>query len=87
MIAFRDELLDGQFLRTLGHATYGGAEPGECFAAAQRLDPRDRDSWFRAWLDLGDRTLENVGDDPTGARGAALRASITTSRSADPACA
>ena len=57
MLAFRDDLLDGQLLRTVGHASYGGAEIGECLAAAKATDPRDRDSWMRVWLELADRTF------------------------------
>jgi alpha-beta hydrolase superfamily lysophospholipase len=80
MIAFRDELLCAQLLRTLGHATYGAAEIGECIATARTIDPRERESWFRAWMALGDRTRVTadaataIGDEAS-ARGAYLRAS------------
>ncbi len=57
MIAFRDELYDGQFLRTLGHCAYGGADLGECFATAKQIRERDRDSWYAAWTALADRTF------------------------------
>lgn len=56
MIAFRDPLYDGQLLRALGHTSYGGAEIGECLATAARVRNRDRDSWYRAWMALADRT-------------------------------
>lgn len=77
MIAFHDELLDGQMLRTLGHSTYGGAEVGECFAAARAINPRDRESWFREWMTLADRMvlLAKATDDEPSSRSAYLRAS------------
>jgi pimeloyl-ACP methyl ester carboxylesterase len=57
MIAFRNRLFDGQLLRTIGHGTYGGAELGECLATAGRVIDGDRESWYRAWLQLADRTF------------------------------
>jgi pimeloyl-ACP methyl ester carboxylesterase len=56
MIHFEDELLDGQLLRTVGHATYGAAEIGECLRAAGSIDPRDRETWRSAWFALAERT-------------------------------
>jgi hypothetical protein len=56
MMYFADELYDGQLLRTVGHCTYGGAEIGECWAAAREVRPGDRESWYRAWTKLADRT-------------------------------
>lgn len=55
MIAFRNPLFDGQLRRTLGHGTYGGAELGECLAAAAQVTDGDRESWYRAWTALADR--------------------------------
>lgn len=57
MIAFRNPLFDSQFRRTIGHGTYGGAELGECLATAGRVIDGDRDSWYRAWSSLADRTF------------------------------
>jgi hypothetical protein len=57
MIAFRNRLFDGQFLRTIGHGTYGGAELGECLATAGRVIDGDRESWHSAWMSLADRTF------------------------------
>ena len=57
MIAFRNSLFDGQLRRTIGHGTYGGAELGECLATASRVIDGDRESWYRAWLQLADRTF------------------------------
>jgi alpha-beta hydrolase superfamily lysophospholipase len=55
VIFFKDALWDSQLLRTMGHGTYGGAEVGECLAAAASATAGDRDSWYRAWTGLGDR--------------------------------
>ncbi len=49
---FKDSLYDAQWLRTAGHASSGGADIGECFAAASRIRERDAESWFDAWSDL-----------------------------------
>ena len=77
MLAFTADLLDGQLLRTIGHASYGGAELGECMATAKAIDPRDRDSWLRAWCELADRTFDEAAAcrDLVGARRGFLRAS------------
>jgi len=57
VIAFRNPLFDGQLRRTIGHGTYDGAELGECLATASRVKDGDRESWYRAWMSLADRTL------------------------------
>ncbi len=57
MIAFRNPLFDGQLRRTIGHGSYEGAELGECLAAADGVIDGDRESWYRAWLSLADRTF------------------------------
>ncbi len=57
MIAFRNPLFDGQLVRTIGHATYGGVEVGECLAVAARVTNGDRQSWHREWVALADRTF------------------------------
>src|SRR5271154_5435541 len=57
VIAFRNPLFDGQLRRTIGHGTYGGAELGECLATAGRVIDGDRESWYRAWMTLADRTF------------------------------
>jgi hypothetical protein len=43
-LALKDELLDAQLLRAAGSALYGGADPGECLAAATKVDERNLDS-------------------------------------------
>ena len=80
MIAFADELFDGQLLRTVGHCTYGGAELGECLAAAAEVGGADRERWLQAWTRLAERTLDAAesslrGGHRVSARGAFLRAS------------
>lgn len=57
MIAFRKPLFDGQLRRTIGHCTYGGAELGECLATAGQVKDGDRESWYRAWMSLANRTF------------------------------
>jgi pimeloyl-ACP methyl ester carboxylesterase len=48
-IAVRDTLLDAQVLRAVGSAPYGGADVGECLAAARRVRGTDLGSWHDAW--------------------------------------
>ena len=80
VIAFRNPLFDGQLRRTIGHGTYGGAELGECLAAADGVIDGDRESWYRAWMSLADRTFAAAVSSAThghreSARSAFLRAS------------
>jgi pimeloyl-ACP methyl ester carboxylesterase len=49
---FKDSLFDAQWLRTAGHSSSGGAEIGECFAAARRIREPDAQSWFDVWSEL-----------------------------------
>jgi pimeloyl-ACP methyl ester carboxylesterase len=55
-VALEDELLDAQLLRAIGQAPYGGADIGECLAAASRIHGDDLDSWYDAWADLAAST-------------------------------
>ncbi len=57
---FRDDLFDAQWLRTAGHAASGGADVGECFAAAERIREVDAESWYDAWWTLGESLLEQA---------------------------
>jgi hypothetical protein len=52
--AFQDSLFDAQWLRAAGHASSGGADVGECFAAAGRIREIDAESWYDAWWSLGE---------------------------------
>ena len=53
-LVFKDPLFDAQWLRAAGHGSYGGAEVGECFAAARRIKELDARSWFDAWYSLAE---------------------------------
>ncbi|HEY1443117.1 MAG TPA: alpha/beta fold hydrolase [Mycobacterium sp.] len=41
-------------LRTLGHASYGGADIGEVLTTAQAITAGDYDSWYDEWLATAD---------------------------------
>ena len=58
-IAFSDPEFDGQFLRTLDYIYHGGADIGECFVTARRIDPASSDSWYDEWMVLADRIQAN----------------------------
>ena len=78
-IGIRDELLSAQTLRAMGSAPYGGADIGECLAAARRAgaDPaRWHDAWTAAALAAGELAEQELaaGRDDT-ARLAFWRAS------------
>jgi len=79
-VCFADELFDAQLLRALNGVYYGGADVGECFAAAQRIAEGSPESWHQEWL----RTAERIdaggeaslaGGHVVSAREAFLRAS------------
>lgn len=77
---FKDEMFDAQFLRAIGHTYYGGADIGECLAAAGRIPDRDAERWHAEWsalagriYDLGQASL--VAGQRVSARDAFLRAS------------
>jgi pimeloyl-ACP methyl ester carboxylesterase len=79
-LALKDELLDAQLLRTAGSTCYGGADLGECLAAAGRVQGNSLDTWFSAWMraasavrDLGESEL--AAGRTTTARGCFFRAS------------
>ena len=74
-VAFKDELLDAQFLRTVGAAPYGGADIGECLAAAAQVQGVDLGSWYSAWSSLAERVLAL-------AEAAAADGQVKTARSA-----
>lgn len=50
-----DELFDAQLLRTVGAAPYGGADVGECLAAASKVGRVDLMSWHDAWASTAER--------------------------------
>jgi len=47
---FKDDLYDAQLLRAVGHATYRGAEIGECLATVAPVKEQDADGWYDAWM-------------------------------------
>lgn len=78
--AMNDELFQAQLRRALGYAPFGGADTGECFAAAAQIDRIDVTSWHDAWRELGDRLARHAQRSRdrgalVAARGAYLRAS------------
>lgn len=77
-LVIADDLLDGQLLRVLGSAPYGGADIGECVATARLVDLKNPvESWYEQWQALGQRVLELAAhaEDTASARAAYLRAS------------
>lgn len=44
-----------QFRRALGETQEGGGAVSECFQAAQRMVPGDKESWHREWLHVAER--------------------------------
>jgi len=59
---FQSEQLDFQFMRALAASAYGGATPGECLAAADRIEEAKRASWINAWTDLAARVEQSADD-------------------------
>ena len=53
-IPFKNPLLQGQWLRTIGHASSGGADLGEGLAIAERIREGDGESWRGAWSGFAD---------------------------------
>jgi alpha-beta hydrolase superfamily lysophospholipase len=47
----KDNQFDFELVRTMGQASYGGAEIGECLATAARIVEGDYDSWYEQWSD------------------------------------
>lgn len=50
-----------QFRRALGEAQEGGGSVSECFQAASKMVPGDRESWHREWLAVAERN-DHRGD-------------------------
>ena len=47
-----------QFRRGLGETQEGGGTVSECFLAASRMVPGDKESWHREWMVVGDRNFD-----------------------------
>jgi pimeloyl-ACP methyl ester carboxylesterase len=54
-ILFKDDLFDAQLLRALNAAYYGGADIGECITTARTITEGSAESWYRAWMECGER--------------------------------
>ena len=54
-LAFETSTFEFEFLRTLSHTPYGGADIGECFATAARIADGDAGSWHDEWKRTADR--------------------------------
>ena len=82
-IGIRDELLSAQTLRAMGSAPYGGADIGECLAAARRAGGADPARWHDAWTAAARAASPSVpGAGPGHARpGAAIAAAARAQRS------
>jgi dienelactone hydrolase len=52
-----------QFRRGLGETQEGGGTVSECFQAAARMVPGDRESWHREWLVVADRNFSRGEDE------------------------
>jgi pimeloyl-ACP methyl ester carboxylesterase len=72
---FSDKQFHFQAFRTLGHAVYQGALPGEVMAVLPRIS--DDETWCREWTTLADRCVETarLAADDVSRGNALLRAS------------
>jgi pimeloyl-ACP methyl ester carboxylesterase len=72
---FSDKQFNYQAFRTLGHAPYGGALPGEVMSLIPRIS--DDESWKREWSTMAERceTMAKKANDPISKGNSLLRAS------------
>ena len=72
---FQDKQFHYQAFRTLGHALYGGALPGEVMALVSRI--HDDESWKREWTAMAEQCeiMASTADDQVSKGNALLRAS------------
>ncbi len=72
---FEDTQFHYQTFRTLGHAVYQGALPGEVMSLVPRIT--DDESWRREWAEMANRceAMAEKAADPVSAGNALLRAS------------
>jgi pimeloyl-ACP methyl ester carboxylesterase len=79
-LVFKDQTFSFEFLRTLGYASYGGADIGECLVTASQIREGDFESWYEQWSKTASR-VHALADDAlqrgkrVSAREAYLRAS------------
>ncbi len=64
-IVFDNEDFDGQFLRALSYAAYGGADIGECFETASNIKEGDRDLKWRVRSPAGRASNLSTNGSPT----------------------
>jgi pimeloyl-ACP methyl ester carboxylesterase len=53
---FKSQFFHFEFLRVLGTAPFEGCDIGECLEAVAKIRNNDAESWFRAWVEVGERT-------------------------------
>jgi dienelactone hydrolase len=78
---FKDPLFNAQWLRAAGHAGSGGAEIGECLAAARQIREPDAESWFTAWNGLAETVLAEAEN--SRAKGCAVSALSSYARASN----
>lgn len=54
-LIFNDDTFSFELLRTLSYAPFGGADIGECLAAAYRIKEGDMESWYTEWYKTAER--------------------------------
>ena len=77
---FKDDLFELQWLRAASHSSSGGADIGECLAAARQIGEPDAERWFAVWSRLADGLADGAKESEAqghhvSARSAYLRAS------------
>ncbi|STX29248.1 prolyl oligopeptidase [Legionella beliardensis] len=55
-------LFNVQFMRTLGHTTYQGAEIGECFAILNNIEKGNQNSWYEQWFSFAEKNALRAKD-------------------------
>jgi hypothetical protein len=69
----KDELFEAQLLRAIGYAPYGGADAGECLAAARQITGTNLDSWHYAWMAMAARLYRQAEASAAAGRVASAR--------------
>ena len=77
---FKDDLFELQWLRAASHSSSGGADIGECLAAARQIGEPGAERWFAVWSRLADGLAAGAKESEAqgrlvSARSAYLRAS------------
>src|SRR5580693_2618274 len=72
-IGIRDELLSAQTLRAMGSAPYGGADIGECLAAARRAGGTNLARWHDSWTAAATAAHELAGRELAAGRDESAR--------------